>query len=359
VSQGLRPITGHVLLVAAALAVGGLLVEVLLRVLALPNGDAHFALTTTFRLDPDLIYTLEPGSEATWSTDEFTEHRRINTLGMRDDEPPAKRPGEIRMLAVGDSFTYGHGVQMHESWPKVVQARLRAANLDVTVLNAGVPGWSPDQSYRYAQRVVGPLAVDIVLFGLNSNDLHDVIDAPLFDVRDGHLIPLRGERTWIHLQGRLAAALPSPLARMRTVRLLLASLRGADLYGQRPALDPEALQEWARTKIRTEVLTLHQSLRRDDVALVVVITPRGGSLDSLVGDFERASLPVLRVTPPADGEARYYFPRDGHLTPAGNDFVGRRVATWLVEHEPLSPRQGPSSRRSPSVDSALARSSMK
>jgi hypothetical protein len=216
---------------------------------------------------------------------------------------------------------------MHESWPKVVQARLRAANLDVTVLNAGVPGWSPDQSYRYAQRVVGPLAVDIVLFGLNSNDLHDVIDAPLFDVRDGHLIPLRGERTWIHLQGRLAAALPSPLARMRTVRLLLASLRGADLYGQRPALDPEALQEWARTKIRTEVLTLHQSLRRDDVALVVVITPRGGSLDSLVGDFERASLPVLRVTPPADGEARYYFPRDGHLTPAGNDFVGRRVAT--------------------------------
>jgi hypothetical protein len=248
---------------------------------------------------------------------------------------------------------------MQESWPKIVQARLRAMDLDVTVLNAGVPGWSADQSYRYAQRATGPLAADIVLFGLNASDLHDAIDAPLFDVRDGHLIPLRGDRTWIYLQGRLAAALPLPLARLRTVRLLLASLRGADVYGQRPALDPQALQEWARTKIRIEVLTLQQSLQRHGVALVVVITPRGGRLNSLVGDFERASLPVLRITPPANGEATYYFPRDGHLTPAGNDFVGRRVAAWLVEHGAVSPRQGPSSRRSPSVDSGLAQTSMK
>lgn len=104
-------------------AVALALVEAGLR-LFVPSMAAGSA--ARFELDPDLIYRLRPETVVTWSSPEFTETSHTNALGLSGREVVAKTASEVRILAIGDSFTYGHGVQNDEAYPAVLKALLRA-----------------------------------------------------------------------------------------------------------------------------------------------------------------------------------------------------------------------------------------
>jgi lysophospholipase L1-like esterase len=66
-----------------------------------------------------------------------------------DAELPARGKGtfyrgnELRIAAVGDSWTFGLFVDPSQAWPEVVQARLTQSGVDNTVVNLGQPGASP------------------------------------------------------------------------------------------------------------------------------------------------------------------------------------------------------------------------
>ena len=50
---------------------------------------------------------------------------RVNSLGFRDREFPKEKPaGELRVLAIGDSFTFGAGVQLDDCWVQLLERRL-------------------------------------------------------------------------------------------------------------------------------------------------------------------------------------------------------------------------------------------
>lgn len=82
----------------------------------------------------------------------------VNTssLGLRGPEPA---PGGPRVLAVGDSVTFGWGLADEESWP----ARL-SAELGVTVLNGGVPAQKPGAIARWTADNAQKLGASLVLF---------------------------------------------------------------------------------------------------------------------------------------------------------------------------------------------------
>ncbi|MFT5587161.1 MAG: lysophospholipase L1-like esterase [Cognaticolwellia sp.] len=58
---------------------------------------------------------------------------------LRDGYAGPKPKGQLRVLAVGDSVTFGWGVKREQSWPAQLQVRLQAQGLDTRVLNCGVP----------------------------------------------------------------------------------------------------------------------------------------------------------------------------------------------------------------------------
>ena len=81
-----------------------------------------------------------------------------NHLGLRGREIASPTPG-FRVLAVGDSVTFGWGVADGESWP----ARL-GERLGIEVLNAGVPAQRPDAITAWTLQNAPALDVDLVLY---------------------------------------------------------------------------------------------------------------------------------------------------------------------------------------------------
>jgi lysophospholipase L1-like esterase len=110
---------------------------------------------------------------------------RINSIGLRDHEVDVpKPPGVFRILAIGDSVTFGFGVRLEDSYPKRLEALLNASRNTaadrVEVLNAAVPGTAL-VSYLKTLRQEGPsLQPDLILVGIVLNDImdYDAVFAP-------------------------------------------------------------------------------------------------------------------------------------------------------------------------------------
>ena len=114
-----------------------------------------------------------PYSEVHHTTREFSYVARINNLGFRDRDFSAGRSSTKRAVVLGDSFTYGWGVDIAESWPKALEREWNAAGAPVEVMNLGWPGASPRQYADLAEKAVPLLHPDIVIVGVvQGDDLH-------------------------------------------------------------------------------------------------------------------------------------------------------------------------------------------
>lgn len=111
-----------------------------------------------------------PGSHAVYSAADFSFVSNINSLGFRDREFSPFRGKATRILALGDSYTYGWGVEVDQSWPKVVEARLRRDGLDVEVANLGKPGASPVDYADAAEQAIPLLKPDLVIIAVLEGD---------------------------------------------------------------------------------------------------------------------------------------------------------------------------------------------
>ncbi|MDP8236240.1 MAG: GDSL-type esterase/lipase family protein [Candidatus Erginobacter occultus] len=79
---------------------------------------------------------------------------------------------EKRILAFGDSFTFGDTVQGEEAWPALLEERL--AEWGYSVVNLGVCAYGVDQMYLLYQELEEELQPDIVLAGIISWDVQRV-----------------------------------------------------------------------------------------------------------------------------------------------------------------------------------------
>lgn len=96
-----------------------------------------------------------------------------NTVVAEAPEVAAPQGPERLVLAFGDSLYAGYGLDRGQSLPDAVQARLRRAGINATLVNAGVSG---DTTAAGRQRLAFsldnlPRKPDLVLLGLGGNDV--------------------------------------------------------------------------------------------------------------------------------------------------------------------------------------------
>ena len=98
-------------------------------------------------------------------------HFLTNALGFRG--PKLRDDGSVRILAVGDSGTWGWNVGQAESYPAVLQQFLdqRYGDGRYQVLNAGVPGYTSYQTLVALRDKGLPLQPAIVIIGVGFHDI--------------------------------------------------------------------------------------------------------------------------------------------------------------------------------------------
>jgi lysophospholipase L1-like esterase len=97
----------------------------------------------------------------------------LNSRGFRGPEfTKEKQPGVVRILCLGDSWTFGANVDDAAAWPRRLEARLAEeyGPARFEVLNLGVMGYSSFQGLELLRRTGMELDPDLVLIGFGMND---------------------------------------------------------------------------------------------------------------------------------------------------------------------------------------------
>jgi len=270
---------------------------------------------------------------------------RTNSAGFRDArefdlEPP---PGARRIVLVGDSYTWGHGVANDETWGAFLERRLDGWQ----VLNLGVPGYGVDQAVLTFEEIGADYGPDVVVLGCFVRDVFRNLVAfrgyqkPCFvlgpgdelELRTGHLVPpdelsaayLNGERRiggwsysylWSWMRSSYAR---SPFARRSlsadspAMRLMAALLRRFAEHARSRGSEPFLL-------VLPERLDKHLESHWQRVEELVLAEAR------------RLGLPARSVTPRfVDEEARRPdVPLNpDHLSVRGNEVVAEELLAGL------------------------------
>ncbi len=160
-------------------------ISILAVLLLSVGGDRLLGLAALGPRIPDSMELLfPPHSEQAFATNEFSYTVRTNALGLRDREIPPKRRDTFRIIAIGDSYTYGWGVEIEDAWLRRLEERLRAAGHRVETINLGKPGTGPPDYAQLAEKVIPLLRPDLVIVGmLMGNDLAAVGPEPTTKAR--------------------------------------------------------------------------------------------------------------------------------------------------------------------------------
>lgn len=161
----------------AALAGAFLIAEALTR--SLEPGPFSFLDRNPYVAHPDdpRIVRHQPGFEGRWDGTWY----QINQLGLRGPPVGAGASGDgYRIVALGDSCTFGKGVAESDTWPRQLERLLGEAlpaSGPVVVANMGVNGYSGATYERIFREVGLGLEPDLVVVGYNLNDFPNAIRA--------------------------------------------------------------------------------------------------------------------------------------------------------------------------------------
>ena len=118
--------------------------------------------------DDQLIFRHKPSWETRYGDVRVT----YNERGLRDRPILPKEKDEYRILALGDSVTFGWGVDQDKTFPARLETLLEGPlHRPVRVINSGVGGYNTVQEVTYFKREGGILQPDLVMLTYVQNDI--------------------------------------------------------------------------------------------------------------------------------------------------------------------------------------------
>jgi hypothetical protein len=124
-------------------------------------------------MPPEHGWIFPPHTRTRIETCEFEHTIETNRLGLRDREFELPRvAGSLRIAVVGDSFSYGWGVPLEQTWVQRLERHLRAEGppRPVEVVNLGKPGGDPLDAAAIAERVLSELRPDLLVVAITQGD---------------------------------------------------------------------------------------------------------------------------------------------------------------------------------------------
>ncbi|MGE0470174.1 MAG: SGNH/GDSL hydrolase family protein [Nitrospira sp.] len=366
-------------LLLGSLAFSLILCEAILRVVA--QDDSPLSMDI-YRLDPDDSLSLKPNVTRRHFTREWNVAVAINAEGLRDRPSPVPdKRGSI--LALGDSFAFGWGVELPETYLYIAEEELRLEA--IRVIKAGIPGTGTTDQLQWLRQYGETYAPRLVIVSLFvGNDFTDVQNGGFkkqFTIKDGLMVrrsldgtergsPVNEGIEKLKRSSRLAQRLAQVLWYLQnTVAPQDRSNPGlnaadrwlwefAKVHLRQPL--PETVEAFAR--MRTALDDIHQWCRQHNAKMLLLILPRSMQiydwelakwkeayrLDDEALDLDKPQrfladwaterhvaildlLPEFRAYQKRHAADRLYFYPDGHMNPIGHRLTGALLAKRLKE----------------------------
>jgi lysophospholipase L1-like esterase len=323
---------GHPLL--TLLVLSGLLILACggLELIARASYQAHPLVATMPFLedDPILLWKLKPNlSEPLWAGKPM----QTNASGLRDAPVEPQKEGTLRILSLGESTTWGHGVDAQQTYTEQLAAMLNKPERPVDAINAGVPAWSLWQSRLFLEQQLDTLQPDLVLLYHLQNDL---LPRGAGNPRDPFQVRLTDRQ--LSDARRPLAPLMKSLAQSRLRQWLWFEFLNPLLLGGTPdpnARDitrvPDADRKQALADIAgwcmergIVLVVLRPVYGRDNYGIDTLLeeaTPKAHGIEFL--DLRRLK---MEQNVPDTG---FFQLDDAHPTPAGHRWIAEQLAAFL------------------------------
>lgn len=266
---------------------------------------------------------------------------RTNGEGLRDShhtlQPP---PGTLRLVALGDSVTYGYELDRADAWPQQLQRLLDLGGARVEVFNTAAPGWTTRQQRIAYVRLMRKYRPGRVVVGVCLNDIPELQNN------------LGRPPAWLAaLYQRSAVVRRAVGARAREITSVYDLFRSPDSAGVRAGFE----------HFFAELQRLRSETRADGAQMSLVVFPfrfqvEAGapepSVQRTLCDFAaRQGMPCVDLLPALRPLGTSGFIDACHLSPAGT----RAVAAALAGHPALgAPPSYPEQLRAARLEGATA-----
>ncbi|GAB4318602.1 MAG: hypothetical protein Kow0059_12200 [Candidatus Sumerlaeia bacterium] len=297
--------------------------------------------------DPVLPFRPKPGFRHIYRSPEFVHEERHNSMGYRDVEHRRNKPaGTFRILALGDSLTWGAGAAFEETFLVRLEQMLNARtgrHPPVEIIKAGIYAFFPEPERLLLEHEGLAFQPDLVMVVFFPNDVQETalgLEA-ITVTQQGYLMTAEARDLgrvglWLYMHSEAARV----VLRGVVSRALLRRLPGPaeDIYS------PDGSYEAAWRAAEGELKKMIDLAAAHQARMVLVYIPEK-NLDQPGADYppQRLAqlctdggdkgaefinlLPALRRARAANPDQPLYWPLDGHCTPAGY----RVIAETLFE----------------------------
>jgi lysophospholipase L1-like esterase len=304
----------------------------------------------------------DPFFEGIFQSAEYTTRIITNSEGFRDVEHRLKKDkGVFRILAVGDSFTFGLGVEANQTYPKILEAMLNKNTLGkkhFEVFNMGIAGIGTLEELEIIEYGLR-YKPDLILLGVfvenrwnpgNGNDLCDNLKS-----RDR----LKNSRLVNQNENIITRPIIRPVDALNSLQRFLAT--NSDLYF--------LIMTRLGTNLRKSLIGLRQNQNQSELALSWDITEKAIKKIKRLADKEGVAFVIVRIPflydvySPKNDEAKniltvfsnenninmcdlsdvmgnnknsdLYYPADGHWKSLAHKLAAGDIFAYLNDHKLL------------------------
>ena len=267
---------------------------------------------------------------------------RINSVGIRDSDYQSEAsPGAYRILALGDSQTFGNGLGLVDTWPKQLETMLnKDGKLHAEVINGGIPGTDTWQHEIILQRLVSAYSTDAIILAFYVNDVvKSFTPAHVHEHRKNSLMVRAG---YLMRRSALLLTLHSAIKKIRQTRtpswqylqqnMLLMGESNPDIEGR-----------WSQ--VERSLAEMKKISNANKIDLMILAIPRRDQVDGrmpwkgyyarLESIANRCDIPIFSTLEPLQEAYQQYgkslfIPWDGHNTRIANMVIANEAADTVL-----------------------------
>lgn len=309
-----------------------------------------FVLKDMYVADEQAGYRLSPNFEGRLERHGHVTEFTTNSLGLRAPEVGPWSADTLRVLTLGDSFTFGWGVPQDETWTHHLGLELtKKLGRPVQAFNGGVNGYGTEGALELLKQIGEEVQPDLVLLGFFANDYTDnLLGAKgIYTVKDGYLFDhfsaAHFEESFLARESHLYRLVTMAWEQFRVQRLGgVPSNRAAKNFSD---------EEFRRgMELGYGYMTQLHAYCRDQLAAQFVVIwlpadvyamqrrmPEGVPLRwELQQKVAAAGIPSFDLLPVAAQDNRVqglYLVNDGHFSVRGNRIAARAISDWIADDE--------------------------